>query len=447
MKMQVKLLIYFLAVYLSAFNNFAAGMSPPQDKKFSDLQVATFDIDVTPPLGSYVNFASVRQKFVKSWDMGLRAKGIVLLGSGKPIVLLAVDWLAISMECYYTFQQELAKAAGTVPERVAVHALHQHDAPRCDSDDELESKFVCSVIDRLTSAVRQSLENSRTITHIGFGEAEVYKVASNRRILGPEGNTVRAGRMTSCRDSALRAVPEGVIDPIVSLVSFWNENEPVAVLSYYATHPQSYYLTGVPNPDFPGIARFFRQLAVPDALHVHFTGAGGNIGAGKYNDGSKENRLILAERLADGMKRAWESTELRPIFANSVVWNVESVALPANNPQDNVSYYRPKPDSYYNPYLEWHKSGGKIELQCLTLGQVRILHMPAELFVEYQLAAKKMRSDLFIAVAAYGDDGPHYIPTASAFPQGGYEVGAARVTPDAEGILMGAMHKLLNPDH
>ena len=69
---------------------------------------------------------------------------------------------------------------------------------------------------------------------------------------------------------ALRAEPEGTIDPMVSLVSFWNGEEPVAVLSYYATHPQSYYRTGIANPDFPGIARFMRQLAVPGALHVHF---------------------------------------------------------------------------------------------------------------------------------------------------------------------------------
>ena len=49
--------------------------------------------------------------------------------------------------------------------------------------------------------------------------------------------------------------------------------------------------------------------AIPDALSVYFTGAGGNVGAGKYNDGAHENRGILAGRLADGMKRAWEGTK------------------------------------------------------------------------------------------------------------------------------------------
>ena len=46
-----------------------------------------------------------------------------------------------------------------------------------------------------------------------------------------------------------------VIDPNVALLSFWNGDQPLAVLSYYACHPQSYYRTGIPSSDFPGIAR------------------------------------------------------------------------------------------------------------------------------------------------------------------------------------------------
>jgi hypothetical protein len=48
------------------------------------------------------------------------------------------------------------------------------------------------------------------------------------------------------------------------------------------------------------------------------------------------------------------------------------------------------------------------------------LHLPGELFVEYQLAAKARRPDLFVALAAYGDFSPGYIGTAIAYEQGGY---------------------------
>jgi hypothetical protein len=238
---------------------------------------------------------------------------------------------------------------------------------------------------------------------------------------------------------------------MVSLVSFWNNEKPLVVLSYYATHPQSYYLTGIPNPDFPGIARFYRQLAVPMALHVHFTGAGGNIAAGKYNDGSKMNRGILAERLADGMKRAWESTSFEPVSSATAGWYVEPVNLkPAKNLEILQSQFKTL-DSVtirYNIFklerLKQYQAGKKMDISCLKLGNARILFMPGELFVEYQLAAKAERPDLFVTMAAYGDCGTGYIGTAIAYKQGGYETGpASGVTSEAEAVLMAAIKNLL----
>jgi pimeloyl-ACP methyl ester carboxylesterase len=424
------------------------------------LRLSTFDVDATPPIGDPLTYDST----ANSWDLGLRAKGIVLQGAGQPIVLVAVDWIGIANDSQDAFKEALAEAANTVPERVAVHALHQHDAPISDFGAEkilleagldpaaFESSFDKEVIRRLQAAIRVSLSQAQPVTHIGTGEAAVEKVASNRRILGPDGKAIFS-RTSSTKDSTMRAKPEGLIDPMVQLISFWNEEKPLSVLSYYAVHPQSYYLTKVANPDFPGVARFFRQLAVPDALHVHFNGAGANITAGKYNDGSHENRLILAERMAEGMKKAWESTERHPIRAADVGWAVEPVAL------------KPRPDLHQleeqiakEGYrflsnnmikLSWLKraeAGETIDISCLKLGPARVLHMPGELFVEYQLAAKAERPDLFVAMAAYGDYGPFYIGDSAAYDQGGYEALTSPVTAEAEPILMEAVQKLLHED-
>jgi hypothetical protein len=66
--------------------------------------------------------------------------------------------------------------------------------------------------------------------------------------------------------------------------------------------------------------------------------------------------------------------------------------------------------------------------------------------VEYQLAAKAMRPDLFVAPAAYGDYAPWYIGTEVAYKQGGYETGpdASNVAPEVEAVLMAAIRKLLS---
>ena len=98
----------------------------------AELRVATFDIDVTPPVGSVMAYDAVSNK----WDMGLRARGVVIAGAGEPIVLCSVDWIGIANESHDEFRRQLAKAAATVPERVTVHAIHQHDALECDFSAE-----------------------------------------------------------------------------------------------------------------------------------------------------------------------------------------------------------------------------------------------------------------------------------------------------------------------
>lgn len=455
--------IAFLQVQIVHLGHCAGTEPSAASNAVQSVSIALFDIDATPPIGSMMAYDPVTNK----WDLGLRARGLVILGGGDPIVLCAIDWIGIANEAYDVFRARLALAAGTSPERVAVHTLHQHDAPDCDFSAEkllkqanleplqFDSTFQRQTLAELERAVKEALRHPRPVTELGLGQGKVEQVASNRRILGPDGK-VRAVRYTACRDAALRAEPEGTIDPIVSLVSFWNSNQPVAVLSYYATHPQSYYRTGIPNPDFPGVARFTRQLAVPSALHIHFTGAGGNIGAGKYNDGSPENRRILAERLAAGMRQAWESTKREPLTPEMVGWAVEAVSVPIAKDldekqlEDLLKARDPRFLLIGGPsrlaWLRGSSSGThRLELTCLRLGHARILHMPGELFVEYQLAAKAERPDLFVAMAAYGNYGPWYIGTAQAYEQGGYETSppASNVGPGVEAELRRAMANLL----
>src|SRR5689334_427919 len=82
----------------------------------SGLRVGTFDIDATPPIGSMMAY----DPMTNHWDLGLRARGVVLLGAGEPIVLCAIDWIGIANEGHDAFCKGLAAAAGTTPSHVAV---------------------------------------------------------------------------------------------------------------------------------------------------------------------------------------------------------------------------------------------------------------------------------------------------------------------------------------
>ncbi len=135
---------------------------------------------------------------------------------------------------------------------------------------------------------RQRLADAQSVTHLGYGAGKVEKVASNRRILGPSGK-VEFQRMSSSVNKAMQGMPEGTIDPLARVVSFLVQGDkPLAVLTYYTTHPQSFYRTGKTKADFVGMgARRSRGGKLPGTRHVHFNGLQRQrVVAGKYNDGS-----------------------------------------------------------------------------------------------------------------------------------------------------------------
>jgi hypothetical protein len=431
-------------------------------------RVATFKVDVTPPPGSPLCDGLCPPS--TGVNDPLSARGIVLQADKRPpVVLVAFDWVGIGNAGHEAFRKAIAEACQTPIDRVSVHALHQHDAPGCDffaetiaveaglPNELFPVEFSKKAVPRVAAAAAEAQKHLEAVTDVGYGKGIVEKVASSRRILGPDGK-VQVVRFSANKDPKIRAFPEGNIDPYVRMVSFWHGDKPLAVLTYYATHPQSYYYTGLCSADFVGMGRDEAEAAEKAALHIHFNGAGGNVVAGKYNDGSHEMRPILAHRLAEGMKRAWDDTKKVPVGQLSFDWATRDVVLPLGTWYDEKEQLAtlhntkekliPRLRAARNiAWARWVADGHKITIGRLRMGPIDILLMPGELFVEYQLAAQKMRPDSFVCLAAYGDYGPGYIGTAEAYSQGGYETSfstpVSRVSPRVEAVITDAMRELL----
>lgn len=431
------------------------------DKTSNLVQVGVFEIDVTPPIGSPVAYA-----YTRSIVDPLTAKGIVILSDEAPVVLCAVDWIGIANEGQDVWRESLAKAAGTTTDRVSVHTVHQHDGVSCDFTTEAildeyglggwksDIPFLNKTIQSVGMAVEQAKQNAQPVTHLGFGRAMVEKVASNRRILGEDGN-VKITRWSRTEDTAAIAAPEGLIDPWLRCVSFWNGDQAIAVLNYYTTHPMSHYGKGDVSSDFPGIARDRReeQLGVP---HIYFSGAGGNITAGKYNDGSPENRPVLAERMEKAMQEAWENTEKTPLSSPDFDWNNTEVLLPLGEhlveEELLAKLSDPKSDSTsklvaadHLAWLQRTNEGHKVNISSIRLGNVWLLNIPGEAFIEFQLAAQEMKPGDHVCTAAYEEYGPGYICTEIAYSQGGYESSerASLVSPGVEQVMLSSISEVL----
>jgi hypothetical protein len=394
-------------------------------------RVATFSADVTVPVGHGMMGGAWLSKSVAD---PLWAHGIAILPTAPgdaPVVYVAVDWCEIRNAALDRWKEALAATAGTRPERVMVSAIHQHDAPVADLDAErilrahgakgtvCDPDFHAQAVNRVAAALREALPGAKPLTHVGTGQAKVEKVASNRRYTTPDG-TPHFDRMSRTTSAVARAADDGVIDPWLKTLSFWSGDTPVAAISVYAVHPMSYYGSGEISADFPGLARSRRQAETPGVKQIYASGCSGNVTAGKYNDGSRENRQALADRLHAAMKTAWEATQRRPLERVSFR-TVDARLDPRDGPGWSVADLTAKLGSP-KPFeqclaamgLSWRRradAGRKIAIPMLDLGPAQILVLPGEAYVEYQLFAQQCRPGSLVVVMGYGEGATGYIPT------------------------------------
>lgn len=427
---------------------------------------ATFSADVTVPSGHGMMGGAWLSKSVAD---PLFAHGIVLLGGELPVVFIAVDWCEIRNDALTRWQEALAEAAKTKPERVMVCAIHQHDAPVADLEAERilrASKAAGTICDldfheravqRVASALRESLKSAQPVTHIGVGRAKVERIASNRRYEMPNGS-VRFDRTSSTRNAFAIEAAEGLIDPWLRTLTFWNDDTPLAAVSGYAVHPMSYYGSGEVSADFPGLARARRQRDTPGVKQIYFSGCSGNITAGKYNNGDRANRALLADRLYQSMVAAWKDTKRHPL--ETMRFSSTPVRFePRDGPGFTVEGLRKKLTTETKPFqqclaalaLSWRwraDAGHRIELPLLDLGVAQLLVLPGEAYVEYQLAAQRTRPESFVLVAGYGEGATGYIPTEKHFEEKDPNLGDwCWVAPGSEARLLAAVRQALTPSN
>jgi hypothetical protein len=433
-------------------------MSSPLAKAAGELRVATFRCDVTPPLGQPM-FACDALRIV---EQPLLAKGVIIEADGQRYVLCAVDWCELCNGSHDVWRRMIATAARTEPARVAVQCTHAHAAPLVDIDAQkllaeygaqrchLDRRVLDEIERRVAAAVAESLARLEPFNRIGTGQAKVDRVASSRRPVNSSGAI--SVRYSTCEDAATRALPEGMIDPYLKTITLARDDKPIVRLHYYATHPQAAYGNGRASSEVCGIAR----EALEEQEHVfqvYFTGCGGNITLGKYNDGAPGREKELADRLLAGMEAAVKATKLAP--AGDVRWRTFSLMLPRRTDpgfamSDCIARIKdPKTspvDKLYQAAVRMaflQRSGQPIELSSLQMGDVHIVHLPGEPFVCFQLAAQQLQPTGFVAVAGYGDCAPGYICHKDAFREGGYEPTDSSVKPESEILLKEAISGLL----
>jgi hypothetical protein len=186
------------------------------------------------------------------------------------------------------------------------------------------------------------------------------------------------------------------------------------------------------------------------------SGCGGDVTAARYNDGNDDSRRELAGRMHDAMREAWKATRREPLRQA----NLRIVPLRLKPETEGALSPEALEKTLANTDasqqvrstaalgLSWQKrcaAGHAIDLPVIDFGSAQFVLLPAESFVEFQLAAQKMRPDSFVIVAAYGECAPGYIPTEQARREGFVEEhGYTWCAAGAEQTILTALKKALS---
>jgi hypothetical protein len=84
-----------------------------------------------------------------------------------------------------------------------------------------------------------------------------------------------------------------------------------------------------------------------------------------------------------------------------------------------------------------------VEIQAIQLGPVALLSLPVEPFAEIGVAIKAGSPFAATLVSGYSNGMAGYLPVASAYPEGGYEIWVTPFAPEAAALVIDASLELL----
>jgi hypothetical protein len=396
--------------------------------------------DITPPLG-VPNVLGVTCFVEEIWDP-LYVTAAVLKHGANCAVIIGTDLAVFYQAPYREICQAVSTALGVPPERIVLNTSHTHSSSVIGTElQEIMEPYGIKVIDldyvqyvkqQIVAATKEAADNTQPARwHVGYGRVE--RVASNRRPKLPDGKTIhRYGQAPE----EMRALPEGLIDPEVLVVRVDDlEGRPLGAFTNYACHPTAAggschsWVSG----DFVGLGSRQIEAALAGAPCLFLQGCAGNIGTGKWVTGNpRQDAEAMGRRFAEGALEALEKAE--PVDANSL--SMTHLELPmALDPfptweelkrrlEENIKANDWMMIAYGDAMViaRHLRDFQRARVTGVSLGDLGLVFLPAEVFVEFGLDIKRRSPYRHTLVCAYNDNSLQYIPTASAFPEGEFEV-------------------------
>ena len=428
------------------------------------MKAAITEVNITPPVGISMCGFAARKGPSEAINDELFARALVLDNGETQVAIVGADVISFAPDLVNRIRGLVEQAVGISGDCVLLNGSHSHSGPTVmafrsmgDRDvayeDVLCRKVAGAVAMAAKNAVPASLSHGRAPVRIGHNRREMRdgRIVLGHHPTGPEAPWVDVLRV----DAA--------------------SGEPMAVVFATAAHPVNLNALLI-SAEFPGYAAQFvrRNLAMP----LFLQGCCGDINC-SLKDGTFEGSALLGTRL--GAATLTAALDAEAVEGDVLAVNNRVVKLPLMLPDADEAEYalaeaeaslqRAREDQNITPYqlrqqyegrVGWAKdyvqaarTGGNptepFAIQTVRIGNLALVSYPGEMFVNYQLSLEDTSPcDKTIALA-YTNGCIGYVPTADAYPVGGYEIdqafkyyGTLMIGPVCEDIIKTTTIDMLN---
>jgi hypothetical protein len=410
------------------------------DPANATLRVGAASVVITPPIGTRMQ-SGAKDRFGEGVLDDLHAKAIVLDDGRTQLALITADVLGFEAESTAAVRHLVEETTGIPGSQVMLCVSHTHSGPAIlwRGIDPCDREVLAIVERQAAGAVRLAAASTQPV-EVRMGEAGV-PFAINRRLRTPEG-------------IALRPNPTGLVDRRARVLAFYPAGQadgsraPLAVLIHAVCHP-----TVLTTPsrlfsgDYPGTTQAVVEQVYAgeagNAVALFVQGSCGNIrpnitdATGLYfRDGFGPDARRFGRMLGGNIITAVEAAT--PLAATPLSAARHTVTLPyAALP--NAAELQREPRSTDHPRRqEWIDrmrtrltqegrlpEAEEAELQAFRLGDLLLIALPGEPFLEMGLAIEQQLCEIeprsTILVAGYANNLCGYLCTAAATTEGGYE--------------------------
>jgi neutral ceramidase len=456
------------------------------------LRVGVARSDITPPVGiAHGNWTAQVHERAEGVDLPLTCTALAAT-DGREAIILAEWELLYPPEgaALAEARRRITELTGVPADHIRLSAAHNHAGPSLgppwfEGGAEMVAPYMASLSDRLAGtclAAWRSLRPARV--GAGCGHSTVN---SNRRRPWQPGHPMLAPN------------PDGFSDHEVRVVRVDDEaGQPLAILVNFAAHPTILaWDNRLISPDYPGTLRRVVE-SVTGATCLFLQGAAGDQDTIRDYACQVEAARWVGRQVGLEAARVAEAIQTRP-GTRRVVRQVESSwtmgvteHVPDQPPEETVRsrtrqvalprWQQPPPaeaeieqvQALQARLADLHRQGApaetvreanrnvrrallaletarrrsepgpiQLEIQAIQLGPVALLSLPVEPFAEIGAAIKTRSPFAATLVSGYSNGMVGYLPVASAYPDGGYEIWVTPFAPEAAGQVVEASLDLL----